>query len=415
MKYQQFVRRRPPLAFIFVLLLVPHSAWAVYETNMSKAAQWLSSHQNPDGSWGASDNQTFITTLEAVQALHNASTRNSAYYRGITWLENHSVDNADYGARWALALGSVGDNVSAVTAQLQSAQNTALVGHSGWGVETNYLQSPIDTAVVLTTPGTTTNVAAATTYLKGVQLSGGAWPVGLETTGDITTTALVIKALVQTQDASLGSVIKNGVAAMAGMVNAIPAANRPVFVQALAAQAALTANSTATAQPWLANLVSIQGADGSWNTQAYDTALALQAFAAANGSASTANQTTVLVPDAALRAAINASMGRNAMDALNRADLAQLTTLSAAGLGISDLTGLQYAVNLQSIDLQNNNITSLTPIAGIPNLHMSLGGNPVGSGPHDSPTVPQWGALLLGGLLVVLMRRHARHESSVIA
>jgi Leucine-rich repeat (LRR) protein len=82
------------------------------------------------------------------------------------------------------------------------------------------------------------------------------------------------------------------------------------------------------------------------------------------------------------------------MDGLNRGELAQLTSLSAVGLGINSLTGLEWAVNLTSADLRNNNITTAAPLTGLTqltNLQLAgnpLTGNPLGIGSTSTKTVP---------------------------
>ncbi len=88
------------------------------------------------------------------------------------------------------------------------------------------------------------------------------------------------------------------------------------------------------------------------------------------------------IPDKNLRAAINDALGRNAMDSLDRSELLRLTSLSAVGLSISDLTGLEWAVNLQTADLRDNDITPVQELAQLTTLQID--GNPVaGGGPGD--------------------------------
>lgn len=412
-------------ALLGVLLLalalaLPYPAWATYGINITDATAWLIAHQNADGSWGEPAVQ-FIDTVEAVQALRAAGYRNSNYERGLTWLENHAATNADYSARAALALGTNGDNVGATLTALQTAQNTALTGHSGWGVNAGYLQSPLDTALVLNTLsalGATANVSAAITYLAGSQLSNSGWPVGQESTSDPFTTAWVVTTLapLQAQFPSLvtSTVLTNGVNALSSLVTA----SSPIYLQALAAHAALRANKPATT--WLSNLVAAQGGNGSFaSNQIYDTALAVHAFASADGLDSTANQALVTIPDANLRAAVNASLGRNAMDSLTALEMSRLNTLTAPSSGISDLTGLNFAANLAYLDLRNNNISSTSALTGLTKLTTAntlLAGNPVTGGGAvlangGIPTLPEWGALLMALLLVGIAAKGRGNES----
>jgi len=393
--------------FMCFALLLPGVSFGAYGNNIELGVQWLSNHQNSDGSWGDSELDRFIPTVEAVQALRAAGRRNAAYYRGITWLENHAADNCDFLARQALALNSHGDDASTAVTLLESYQNTGSAGHAAWGVSPAYLQSPLDTAVVLHTLsalGTGTDLGEAIAYLKANQLTGAdkGWVVGLGSTSDALTTAMVVKALapLQSQDPSLSVTVANAVATLGANVNS----GSPVYLQALAARAAKLANASATAGPLFTNLATTQSADGSWSSgRAYDTALALWALAAADNRDTGAGQTPVGVSDPGLRAAINASLGRNAMDSIDRTELEGLTELLASGMGISDLTGLEWAVNLTHADLRNNHITSTAQLDNLTQLvNLQLDGNPViiaQTTDEDIPTLPEWGVIIMASLL----------------
>ena len=406
------------LAAMVAFFIFPSIALATYEVNNSQAATWLSTQQNIDGSWGTNPQEHFLYTVEAVQALRAVGQRNSAYYNGITWLENHAAGNADYGARRALTLSAHGDDVSYVLALLEAQQDTTVAGRNGWGLSNSYHQSPLDTAVVinsLANLATRANIQAGLDYLKGARLSGTGqgWPVAMETVSDPFVTAVVVSALgmLQTQDPTLAPVIADGLGALSSSV----VSGSPVYLKALAAHAALLAGNSAAAQTWLTMLVSGQGGDGSWSSQVYDTALAMRALASADGADSTTNQIAVSIPDQNLRAAINRALGRNAMDSIDRSELLRLTDLSAVGMSISDLTGLEWATNLRTADLQNNNISSTAPIDGLTQLtSVSLDGNPVvmvaGDGnDQDVPTLPEWGVIIMAVLLFVSAARHQRY------
>ncbi len=403
-------------------LFISHSANAVYETNIDTASTWLASQQNLDGSWGSGDSLKFIYTVEAVEAFRSIGLRNDAYYQGITWLENHATNNADYQARRALTLNAHGDNVIDVIAQLESAQNIAVMGRDAWGVSVEYLQSPVDTAVVtraLSIIGTSADLQAAIDYLKAIQLTGAGdqgWPVALETNTDPFSTAMVVKALVALQsiDPTVSTNISNGVSTLGTLVNT----GSPIDLQAHTAHAAFLAGNNAIADPLLTNLASTQGGDGSWGSNIYNTALVMRAFAAADGLDTAANQSDVVIPDANLRAVINEALGRNIMDTIDRAELLRLTDLVAVNRGIDDLTGLEFALNLVTADLQNNNITDDTPLNGLPNLvTVNLDGNPVANMGDDGfdddiPTLPEWGMIIMACLLLWQVIKRQRENDN---
>ena len=72
--------------------------------------------------------------------------------------------------------------------------------------------------------------------------------------------------------------------------------------------------------------------------------------------------------DANLRMAIWRTLGKASRTPITTADMEILTHLNAGDSGISDLTGLESAVNLKLLDLESNNIRDLSPLAGLTNL-----------------------------------------------
>lgn len=395
-------------ALVIGLLLIPTLASAVYQSNIDFAATWLGARQNTDGSWGSNPSERFLLTSESVLALRAIGRRDSAYTKGIVWLENHAASNADFSSRKASLLGPRGNDVSAIIAQLETQQNTGTAGRQGWGVSESYVQSPLDTALVvrgLANLSTQADLQAGIGFLKAQQLEGSirGWPatVGGATTDPHTSAQVLLAlALFQSQDSSLAVPIADGVGALSTLVTA----SSPDHLKALAARAALRSGDWTAAQSWLNALAAAQNGNGALSDRIYDTALAMQAFAAADGIDTEENRATVSIPDKNLLAAINTALGRNAMDSLDRAELLRLNELTAIGQGISDLTGLEWASNLQSADLRDNNISSTAPIDGLTQLtSLILDGNPVDSGstpPRKQVPLPSWTTVLLVLLLL---------------
>jgi len=406
------------VSVLLFLLGCPAVSWAAYNTQLSKATSWLTGRQNTDGSWGTHPHERFVLTVEAVRALRAAGIRKAAYRKGLSWLENHAAGNFDYGSRRALALSAHGDAINTILTGLDSAQDTALNDRDGWGLAPQYLQSPVDTALVLaglSVVGTTAGTASVTIqpaldYLKGVQLNGAGWSLSLGTASDMFSTVWVVKALNvwKQQDASLSTAINNGLNTLATTVDN----SSPYHLQALAAQTALEAGNSSIAQSWLGNLNSNLQANGSLGGNLYDTSWAIRAFATADGVDDSVHQTAVIIPDAALRNAINAALGRNALDGLNRQELSQLTTLAAVNLGISDLTGLQWASNLTELDLRNNNIDNTLAIDNLTLASLQLQGNPVFQPPAavQIPVMPVWGIGLMAFALIWSTRRYQKQS-----
>ena len=76
----------------------------------------------------------------------------------------------------------------------------------------------------------------------------------------------------------------------------------------------------------------------------------------------------VTIPDADLRAVIEAALSKASGAPVTVADIETLTNLFAQEAAISDLTGLESASNLTRLFLDVNNITDLSPISGLANL-----------------------------------------------
>lgn len=394
------------------------AAAGAYDTAAAKGAAWLLTQRNVvDGSWGATDDVKYVQTSEAVLALGALNQLSPAYHAGLSWLDNHAPVNIDFTSRRILSLGQAGASVSLDLTALQGAQGTTGVGNNGWGLSGTYIGSPLDTSLslqALNQQGINANVSQAVSFLTAAQLTGSdsGWALGQESVSDPATTAQVIQALIPLKSVSTGvpTAITNGLTALNAKVNT----SSPVSQIALAALANLRNSSSSSQATTLLNaLVSQQATDGSWGEDPYATALALRALAAGLGKDMTAQKQVVNMPDATLRAVVNANLGHGAMDAINVGQLQQLTSLNASNLGIKDLTGLQYATNLQTLDVSNNQINSFAPVAGLTNTAINETGNPgyvavAGNDAADSPTLPEWGAIVMGCLMLLTMIRAQR-------
>jgi hypothetical protein len=85
---------------------------------------------------------------------------------------------------------------------------------------------------------------------------------------------------------------------------------------------------------------------------------------------------TVFIPDRALESAIRAELHKP-FGMLTEADLLDVQALDAGQLNIRDLSGIEYCLNLQWLDLRDNLISNLKPLEQL--------GRP--ESPFDSPLV----------------------------
>ena len=86
----------------------------------------------------------------------------------------------------------------------------------------------------------------------------------------------------------------------------------------------------------------------------------------------------VYIPDPNLRTAIEEALGKAIAETITVAEIEGLGRLDARKRGIQDLTGLQLATNLKRLPLGDNQISDLSPIAGLIGLQaIWINNNPV--------------------------------------
>ncbi len=87
---------------------------------------------------------------------------------------------------------------------------------------------------------------------------------------------------------------------------------------------------------------------------------------------------TVTFPDENMEAAIRDALGKPAGEAITPAELAGLTELNRRMQGITDLSGIEYCINLTVLNLLGNQISDISPLASLTNLtYLNLGANQI--------------------------------------
>ena len=84
------------------------------------------------------------------------------------------------------------------------------------------------------------------------------------------------------------------------------------------------------------------------------------------------------IPDPNLRNVIAAALSKAAGDTITTSDMATLNHLRASNSKISDLTGLEHAINLTLLEFRDNSISDISAMAGLTNLRaLNLSGNSI--------------------------------------
>ncbi len=85
-------------------------------------------------------------------------------------------------------------------------------------------------------------------------------------------------------------------------------------------------------------------------------------------SGTAAAQTNVTFPDPSLEAAVRSALGKPT-DPVTNSDLETLISLTSCNMGITNLSGLEWATNLVNLDVSGNSINDLSPLAAL--LHLT--------------------------------------------
>jgi len=82
--------------------------------------------------------------------------------------------------------------------------------------------------------------------------------------------------------------------------------------------------------------------------------------------------------DQTLLVAVRRALGKPSGESVNSREMRRLTSLTAFGMHITDLAGLEYATALEELSLSDNRIVDLSPVAGLAQLeHLDLRENAI--------------------------------------
>ena len=128
-------------------------------------------------------------------------------------------------------------------------------------------------------------------------------------------------------------------------------------------------------------LISLDLRQNPLNSDAYDIYLPLIAANNPGMSLEYDAEQIVYFADANLRTAVEEALG---ISDPTPAEILGLTSLSAETRGILSVIGLEYAVNLRSLDLSDNEISDISPLSELTNLtYLDLRRNPLNANAHN--------------------------------
>lgn len=105
---------------------------------------------------------------------------------------------------------------------------------------------------------------------------------------------------------------------------------------------------------------------------------ALAILAASLAPGAVAQAAAVSIPDAGLRGAVESALGKQPGEAITEGDMALVGVLDASYAGITQLDGLQHAVNLRALYLQGNSISDASSLASLARMQvLSLRSNDI--------------------------------------
>jgi hypothetical protein len=254
--------------------------------DQADAFTWLASEQQDDGGYPPTPSSlatSFQATSEVLRALHaHGRASGESFQRGFAFVSAYPEHNTEFIGRTAAISALSGHPVSSLVTELFASQNA----DGGWGDRLGYGSSVLDTSFVLDALATAgygagPQVASAVGLVLQRQTSDGSWSDATATsTALLTARAILALAPFRGTFAGVGAAITAGQNQLLSHRNAEGLWGETfVDAQVLIAFAATLADITPVRASGTA-LRNRQLADGSFESDAYTTALVLQAVRA---------------------------------------------------------------------------------------------------------------------------------------
>ena len=277
------MRIKSILGLVFVSVAISLSSGWTQGQAIDKGIVWLGESQDANGSWSSTLVTPFEATCVVADTLNHLGTAGVAYSNAIGWIETQTVFSIRYLSQKIKPLAEYGSNTAILIGTLTSSQNT----DGGFGISQGYESDILDTLLALSAlkSANYSNISViqpALSYLLANQNTDGGFGFTSESGSSVYLTSLALLTLTQYRTQYyLEEAISKATSWLISQQN--PDGSMGTLWETALAYSALMkvgngkwekGSKTACLNCILVN----QQANGSWDNDAYTTALCLRAI-----------------------------------------------------------------------------------------------------------------------------------------
>jgi len=279
------MKKTSAIIFCLLQLLLFVTSASALSPEITNGLNYLTSIQNPDGSWGSeiTDTESLPSTVSVIETLQILDqTALSNYSNALSWLQSQGIDTSDFLSKRIHALSVPGTDDDLLLSYLD-----ALI--YAWGGYADYETNNLDTALALQALkqinySDQETVSYALGYLVSTQNPDGGWGFYQDDDSNVYMTAIVLQTFIQFNDIyDLQSEIDSATAYLLTKQNpdgGFGSSPSTIYETALPLISLIDSGqgSAVQIQNAINYLLSTQLPNGSWEDDPYSTALALGAL-----------------------------------------------------------------------------------------------------------------------------------------